>query len=182
MPFMFPGGGMPGMPPGMGGFGGGGGGEEEDRAPADTTHLYEVLGVAKTASPTEIKKAYMVLAKKAHPDKGGDPEKFKEITKAYELLSDPEKRAVYDVHGEEAAAGGGGHGHGPGSHEADLFAAMFGGHMGGHMGGGHQRGPQKSDPIEIPLKVTLEDLYVGKTFKIAVRAGVARGREGRMGV
>jgi molecular chaperone DnaJ len=60
---------------------------------------YEVLGVPRTASQDEIKKAFRQLAKKYHPDKGGDPEKFKEIAEAYEVLSDPDKRAQYDRFG-----------------------------------------------------------------------------------
>jgi len=59
------------------------------------------LGVEKTASADEIKKAFRKKALKEHPDKGGDPEKFKEITVAYEVLSDPEKRKTYDKYGEE---------------------------------------------------------------------------------
>lgn len=84
------------------GAGGGGGGRKE----VDTSKLYGTLGVEKDATQSEIKKAYMLLAKKEHPDKGGDPEKFKEISKAYEILSDPEKRANYDRFGEEGAERG----------------------------------------------------------------------------
>mgnify|MGYP000937789605 CR=1 FL=1 len=69
---------------------------------------YEILGVGRNASADEIKKAYRQLAIKYHPDKkGGDAEKFKEITKAYETLSDPDKRAVYDRLGEEGLKPGG---------------------------------------------------------------------------
>jgi DnaJ family protein A protein 2 len=58
----------------------------------DTQKFYDILGVSKTASTDEIKKAFRKKALKEHPDKGGDPEKFKEISIAYEALSDPEKR------------------------------------------------------------------------------------------
>jgi DnaJ family protein A protein 2 len=74
----------------------------------DTTKLYTVLGVDKNASQGEIKKAYFKLAKTAHPDKGGDPEKFKEISGAYEVLGDPEKRKIYDKFGLEGLTQGGG--------------------------------------------------------------------------
>ena len=70
-----------GMPGGMGGMG-------RQREPADTTALYEVLGVPKSASATEIKKAFRKLALKKHPDKGGVPEEFKKIQAAYEVLGD----------------------------------------------------------------------------------------------
>jgi DnaJ family protein A protein 2 len=79
-------------------FGGGfdgpqGGGAQK---PVENNKFYEVLGVPKTATAAEIKKAYRKLALKNHPDKGGDPELFKTITVAYEVLSDAEKREVYD--------------------------------------------------------------------------------------
>lgn len=77
----FGGGGMPGGMPGRGG-----------REDVDTTKLYETLGVEKTATKKEIRKAYMKLSRTHHPDKGGDEHKFKEISAAYEILSDEEKR------------------------------------------------------------------------------------------
>ena len=67
----------------------------------DNNKYYELLGVDKKAQLKDIKKAYHKLALKEHPDKGGDPEKFKLITAAYEVLSDKEKRDIYDEHGEE---------------------------------------------------------------------------------
>ena len=79
---------MGGMP-GMGGMGGGGGPPK-----SDNTKFYKTLGVEKDASESEIKKAYKKLAIKHHPDKGGDPETFKELSHAYEILMDPEKRQV----------------------------------------------------------------------------------------
>jgi DnaJ homolog subfamily A member 2 len=127
--------------------------------PVDNESLYKILGVSKTASQSEIKKAYMLLAKKEHPDKGGDPEKFKEISKAYEILSDEEKRGIYDEHGEEAAASGRG---GGGATPDDIFAAMFGG------GARRSTGPRKSEDIVHQLNCTLEELYFGKTMKMAI--------------
>ncbi|RHY05205.1 hypothetical protein DYB25_011070 [Aphanomyces astaci] len=150
-------------------FGGGGGGFESffgggdprgggASKAADNSAYYETLGVPKTASAADIKKAYRKLALKNHPDKGGDPELFKDITVAYEVLSDPEKRELYDKYGEEGLQQGGGGGH-PG---ADIFSQMFGG------GGGRPRGPQRGEDLTHPLKVSLEDLYNGKTKKISL--------------
>lgn len=124
----------------------------------DTTKFYEVLGVQKTATTDEIKKAFRKLALKAHPDKGGDPEKFKDISVAYEVLSDPEKRKLYDQHGEEGVRDGGG-----ASGFGDIFD-LFG--MG--RGGQQQKGPKKGKSVMHPVKATLEDLYNGKTTKVAV--------------
>ncbi|KAK1287768.1 hypothetical protein QJS10_CPB19g01301 [Acorus calamus] len=98
------------------------------RAPkkSDNTRYYEILGVSKNASQDDLKKAYRKAAIKNHPDKGGDPEKFKELAQAYEVLSDPEKREIYDQYGEDAlkeGMGGGGGGHDP----FDIFQSFFGG-------------------------------------------------------
>merc|ERR1719218_393640 len=105
---MFFGGGGGGFPFGdmgghdMGGMGG------RSRGPVDNSKFYNLLGVEKNASSSEIKKAYRKAAMQHHPDKGGDPEKFKEITRAYEILSDEDKRKRYDQGGEEAVEGDGG--------------------------------------------------------------------------
>ncbi|KAJ1486342.1 DnaJ domain-containing protein, partial [Baffinella frigidus] len=64
--------------------------------------FYKLLDVEPDADEGQLKKAYKKVALKNHPDKGGDPEKFKEISNAYEVLSDPEKRKIYDQYGEEA--------------------------------------------------------------------------------
>ena len=71
------------------------------RKEVDNSKYYNLLGVDKNASEKEITKAYRKKALKEHPDKGGDPEKFKELTAAYEVLSDKDKREIYDRHGEE---------------------------------------------------------------------------------
>ena len=82
--------------------------------------LYEDLGLDENASPAEIKKAYRKLALKHHPDKGGDAEKFKKITGAYEVLSDPQKKERYDRFGdvEDRPAGG--------QSPFDIFSMFFG--------------------------------------------------------
>ena len=125
----------------------------------DNTKYYELLGVAKNATTDEIKKAFRKKAIKEHPDKGGDLEKFKELSVAYEVLGDPEKRQLYDKFGEDGLRDGAGGGSG----FEDIFS-MFGG------GGGRQKasGPKKGKSVLHPVKATLEDLYNGKTAKVAV--------------
>lgn len=158
---MFFGGGPGGMPfPGMDDHPMGG-----RREPADTEALYKVLGLEKSATDSEIKKAFRKLALKKHPDKGGDPEEFKKIQAAYEVLSDPEKREKYDKYGLEGLEGGdmpeGG---------MDVFDLFF--------GGGRRRargGKRKAEDTVYPLKVSLEDLYNGKTAKLAITRSVMKG-------
>eukprot|EP00980_Cylindrotheca_fusiformis_P001253 scaffold332_cov117-Cylindrotheca_fusiformis.AAC.13 len=152
------------------GGGGGGGRARRPAADVDTTKLYETLGVEKEANEKEIKKAYRKLAVIHHPDKGGDEHVFKEINAAYEILSDPEMRAKYDKYGLEGLEDGG-RGGGGGDHE-DLFNMFFGG------GGGRRRrsaGPRRGEDVNHPLRVSLEDLYNGKTVKLAVSRQVLVG-------
>uniref|UniRef100_A0A7S0T5D9 Uncharacterized protein n=1 Tax=Erythrolobus madagascarensis TaxID=708628 RepID=A0A7S0T5D9_9RHOD len=137
------------------------------RGPVDNKRFYELLGVGQDAGETELKKAYRKLAVKHHPDKGGDVEKFQEISHAFEVLSDPEKRQIYDTYGEQALKEGAGAG--GGFHDAnDIFEAMFGGSFFGGGSSRRSRGPRKSEDVQYPIKVTLEDLYKGKTAKLAI--------------
>lgn len=146
------------------------------RAPkkSDNTRYYEILGVSKSASPDELKKAYRKAAIKNHPDKGGDPEKFKELAQAYEVLSDPEKRDIYDQYGEDAlkeGMGGGGGGHNP----FDIFESFFGGASPFGGGGGSSRGARRQrrgEDVVHPLKVSLEDLYNGTSKKLSLSRNV----------
>lgn len=150
------GGGFPGMG-GMGGIPGMDGMGQKPKKKADTTKFYKLLGVDKSAGDADIKKAYRKMAMKEHPDKGGDPEKFKEITKAYEILSNKDKRAQYDQYGEEGLEGA------AGGNPNDIFDALFGG---GRGRGGKSR--KKTEDIVHPMKVTLEQLYAGATKKMAI--------------
>ncbi|XP_067937957.1 dnaJ homolog subfamily A member 2-like [Watersipora subatra] len=131
------------------------------------TQLYDILGVDKTVTSEQLKSVYRKLAKKYHPDKNPEHgEKFKEMTFAYEILSDPDKREDYDRYGLEGIQEGRGGGAG-----MDPFGDMFGG-MFGSIFGGRRRGPRKSPDISYPLKVTLEDLYNGKTAKLKLTKDV----------
>eukprot|EP00268_Persea_americana_P045684 TRINITY_DN466_c0_g1_i4.p1 TRINITY_DN466_c0_g1~~TRINITY_DN466_c0_g1_i4.p1 ORF type:complete len:418 (-),score=120.17 TRINITY_DN466_c0_g1_i4:400-1653(-) len=142
------------------------------RAPkkSDSSKYYDILGVSNSASQDELKKAYRKAAIKNHPDKGGDPEKFKELSQAYEVLSDPEKREIYDQYGEDAlkeGMGGGGGSHSP----FDIFESFFGRSS---FGGGSSRGrrQKQGDDVVHSLKVSLEDLYNGTSKKLSLSKNV----------
>lgn len=127
---------------------------------------YKVLGVKRRASTSDIKKAYRSMSKKYHPDKNPDEgaeERFAEINRAYEVLSDNEKRSVYDSHGEEGleklerhgGRGGGGGGFNPFEDMESFFHGGFGG------GGGGRQREQTTPHVERHALLTLEELYVG---------------------
>lgn len=138
---------------------------------------YSILGVSKSASDAEIKKAYRKLAAKYHPDKKtGDEAKFKEVSEAYETLSDPEKRAMYDQFGSNyQQAGGGGFGGAGGADFGDIFGDMFGqggfGGAGGFGGGHRQARPRKGEDQLIRVMVTLEEAIAGAERTINVEVG-----------
>mmetsp|Transcript_29257 Transcript_29257/g.44251 ORF Transcript_29257/g.44251 Transcript_29257/m.44251 type:complete len:403 (-) Transcript_29257:114-1322(-) len=128
----------------------------------DTIKLYETLEVSKEADAKDIKKAYRKLAVVHHPDKGGNEHQFKEINAAYEILSDPEKRNVYDRQGLEGVASGGA----GGMKGEELFNMFF------NSRSQRPRSPRKGEDVNHPLQLTLEDLYESKTFKLAVNRQV----------
>jgi DnaJ family protein A protein 2 len=153
------------------------------------TKFYDILGVAPTATEAQLKTAYKKGALKYHPDKNPNnpeaAETFKEISKAYEVLSDPQRRGIYDQLGEEGLEGGGGPG---GMGAEDLFAQFFGGGggFGGMFGGGmRDQGPKKARTIHHVHKVNLEDIYRGKVSKLALQKSVicstCDGRGGKEG-
>jgi molecular chaperone DnaJ len=141
---------------------------------------YEILGITKGASAEEIKKAYRKKAIQYHPDKNpGDKaaeENFKVAAEAYEVLSDPDKKARYDQYGHAAFEGGGGFGGGGMnmddifSHFGDIFGSAFGGGggFGGFGGGGGQR-RMKGSNLRIKVKVTLEEIATGVEKKVKVK-------------
>lgn len=131
---------------------------------------YEVLGVAKDANEKQIKAAYRQKAMTTHPDvAGGDQQKFTEVSEAYDVLSNAEKRRVYDQLGHDAAqnmSGGMGGGPGGGMSAEDIFRSFFRGGGMGDMGGAPQR-PTVED-TNVALKVTLEELYTGASKQVHV--------------
>eukprot|EP00735_Rhodelphis_limneticus_P006893 TRINITY_DN19361_c0_g1::TRINITY_DN19361_c0_g1_i1::g.7885::m.7885 TRINITY_DN19361_c0_g1::TRINITY_DN19361_c0_g1_i1::g.7885 ORF type:complete len:366 (+),score=73.57,sp/Q5RAJ6/DJB11_PONAB/49.86/5e-113,DnaJ/PF00226.26/1.9e-28,CTDII/PF01556.13/19,CTDII/PF01556.13/8.9e-25 TRINITY_DN19361_c0_g1_i1:75-1172(+) len=148
--------------------------------------FYEILGVKRSASEEEIKRAYRKLAVKWHPDKNaGDPEaaeKFRDIAAAYEVLSDSDKRKKYDRHGEEGLQGGGGGGEGFGAAN-DIFQQFFGGAFNVRFNmGGQEEGRQdeivKGPDLDIPVSVPLETLYNGDYVPILRRKSVTKPAKG----
>lgn len=143
---------------------------------SDNSKYYEVLGVPQTATPDELKKAYRKAAIKNHPDKGGDPEKFKELSQAYEVLSDPEKREIYDEYGEDALKEGMGGGGSSSESPFDIFEQFFGGgggFGGGFGGGGSSRTRKKQgEDVKQVLKVSLEEVYNGITKKLSLSRNI----------
>lgn len=143
---------------------------------------YDILGVSKDASKEDIKKAFYNLAHKHHPDKGGDAEKFKEISQAYQVLSDDKKRAQYDRHGQafEGAGAGGGPGTGTsqqdfgqgfgfdfGGFDASSFEDIFEDFFGG--GFGSKRRREKGEDIVVDVEIDLQEAFSGGSKEINIK-------------
>ncbi|SDD69801.1 molecular chaperone DnaJ [Nocardioides lianchengensis] len=139
---------------------------------------YELLGVARDADADAIKKAYRRLARQLHPDVNPDPEtqeRFKEVSRAYEILSDPQKRAAFDRGGDPFGGGAGGFGQGAGFSFTDIMDAFFGGQAGpGGAAGG--RGPRprtrRGQDALIRLEVELAEAAFGVTRELTVDTAV----------
>lgn len=153
---------------------------------ASKRDYYEVLGVAKSASPDEIKKAYRKVAMQFHPDRNpGDhtaEEKFKEAAEAYEVLSDAEKRSQYDRFGHNAfgpGRGGGFSGHGMNMEDifsqfGDIFGEdVFGGIFGGGRGGRSRSRGTRGTNLRVKIKVNFEEIARGATKTIKVKKYIA---------
>jgi molecular chaperone DnaJ len=148
-----------------------------DAAMAD---YYEVLGVSRTAGGDEIKKAYRKLARELHPDTNPDPaasDRFKQVARAYEVLSDADKRARYDRYGE---AGVGGNGGGASAEDifggglGDIFETFFGG-AGPFGGGGRQRGPAgppRGQDIEVVADISFRQSVFGDQIDVSLKLPV----------
>jgi molecular chaperone DnaJ len=147
---------------------------------------YEILGISKSASADEIKKAYRKVAMQYHPDRNpGDKsaeEKFKEAAEAYEVLSDSDKRAQYDRFGHAGVGGAGGRGYGGGMNMDDIFSQfgdIFGDDLFGSFFGGGQRGGSRprargvrGSNLRIKLKLTYEEIAKGVSKNIKVKKHV----------
>lgn len=141
--------------------------------------FYKLLGVDRNASDAEIKKSYRSMAMKFHPDRNADnPEaaevKFKQIKEAYEILSDPKKRAAYDQFGhagvDQSMGGRPGGGFG-----AESFGDVFGDVFGDIFGGGRRNTAQRGDDLRYNLELSLEEAVAGTEAKIRIPVAVACG-------
>jgi DnaJ-class molecular chaperone len=137
---------------------------------------YETLGLKKSASEADIKKAYRSMAMKHHPDRGGDEKKFKEISAAYEVLSDPQKKQMYDmgVDPRNQNQGGGFYQQGPfefhfGTDNINDIFGNFG------FGSFNQRQMRRNKSINVNVQITLEDVLKGKTIDAEI--GIPNGKK-----
>jgi molecular chaperone DnaJ len=153
---------------------------------------YETLGVARNANQDDVKQAFRRLARKYHPDVNKDPgaeETFKEISRAYEVISEPEMRSRYDQYGEAGLGGGGGYSPDMGDMGgfADIFESFFNGFGGQQQQqqGRRRGGPVRGDDLRLDLKVDFQDAIFGKEREISIShlegCGVCSGSGAKAG-
>ncbi len=152
---------------------------------AQKRDYYEVLGVSKTATDDELKRAYRKLAKQYHPDANPDnkeeaEKKFKEINEAYETLSNPQKRKMYDQFGPEGPAGFGGGAGGANYYSSgfdgfsdfgdlgDIFSSFFGGGFGGRSSRKNNNGPVQGADLKNVVEITFEESFLGIEKEIVI--------------
>ena len=135
------------------GFPHGFGGKPKPKKDVDTTEFYKILGVEKTASKDEIKKAYRTLIRTKHPDKGGNKEEFQKIQLAYDTLSDEGKRKVYDEYGEEGLK------EGMTDEPTDIFDIF----------GRSQKAKRRTKSVLQAMEVSLEDIFIGKEKYLEIK-------------
>ena len=144
--------------------------------------FYELLGVGRTASPDDIKKAFRKLAMQHHPDRNRDDKdaerRFKEVNHAYDILKDPDKRAAYDRYGPAAFEGGAGPGgpggfHGQGFDFGSVFGDIFDEMFNGGRGGARPRADMRGQDLRFNLDITLEQAYAGTEATVRVPSSVA---------
>lgn len=140
-----------------------------------STDFYEILGVARSASADELKRAYRKLARELHPDKNPNnkeaEERFKQVSRAYEVLSDPQARERYDQFGEQGINGGGGADPFAGGGFGDIIDAFFGG---GSPFGGRTResGPPRGQDLEVVVDLSFVDAVFGSQQEVRMRSAV----------
>ena len=158
---------------------------------ASKRDYYEVLGVSREAGDTEVKKAYRRLARDHHPDANpgdsGAEERFKELTEAYEVLSNPKARQAYDTYGHQVPRGGGPGGGYPGGGDPfggfqDIFEAFFGDSFGGSFFGGSSRTRNRGSDAEVEVELSLREAAFGADREVNVQivknCGVCEGLGG----
>ena len=134
---------------------------------------YNVLNINRNASDDDIKKAFRKLALKEHPDKGGDPDKFKDIQNAYEILTDKEKKQMYDKLGHAGLDGNNIH---TNTSSNDIFESFFNNSFDiNFRSQSRQNTPSKDPPIRRELPVSLKDIYKGKTIKLSITRNIIQG-------